>query len=86
MKRISNPFREPDVYDDPPTFEERIEEDIRNTNLEVVHLAKAVDGLAAAVLELIAMLPNWTREVSRETAETVIAVQLGAFRARDNDQ
>lgn len=80
MKRITNPFREPDTYDEPPTFEERVEEDIRNTNLEIIHLAQAVDELASAVLELIAMLPNWTQDVSKRTAEAVVAIKLGAYR------
>lgn len=80
IRPITNLNREPDFYDEPLTFEERVEEDIRNTNLEILNLAKTVDGLATAILELIAMLPNWTEQVSKQTAETVIATQLGAYR------
>lgn len=85
IRPITNPNREPDFYDEPMTFEERVEEDIRNTNLEIVNLARAVDGLTKAVLELITMLPNWTEQVSRQTAETVIATKLGAYRDYGND-
>lgn len=85
MKRPSNPFREPDIEDEPMTFEERVEEEIRNTNLELLNLATAVSGMASAIQELIAMLPNWTEQVSRQTAETVLAVKLGAYRPHGND-